>query len=111
MTTRWFQGELGDTTPMPDTAPILALGARLQRDIAERNELIDRQIEMGWGGTEPKKIPANWRDIRGPEKKYTAIEKERIREGRRRSLQKKQKFRGSRKSRSNPKCFVPNGGN
>jgi hypothetical protein len=94
---------------MPDNAPILALGARLQRDIAERNELIDRQIEMGWGGTEPKKIPANWRDIRGPEKKYTAIEKERIREGRRRSLQKKQKFRGSRKSRSNPKCFVPKG--
>lgn len=34
---------------------------------AERDQMLDEQIAQGWGGTEQSRIPANWREVRGPE--------------------------------------------
>jgi hypothetical protein len=89
----------------PDNGPVLELGVRLRRKMEERQKLIDAQIAMGWGATNPDKIPADWRTKRGPEKKFTEEQKARVREGRRRGLETRQKNIGGRKIRSKTKCF------
>jgi hypothetical protein len=33
---------------------------------ADRLSVLAHQIRMGWGSMPPDKIPANWREVRGP---------------------------------------------
>lgn len=47
-----------------------------ERREAERRREVDELIARGWGTTDPENIPANWRDIPGPDAVNAAMKRE-----------------------------------
>jgi hypothetical protein len=69
-----------------DTSAVSVLEERLRAEDSARDAILDQQIRMGWGSTDGTDIPANWRDIRGPEKILTPEHRAAISAARRRQV-------------------------
>ena len=49
------------------TAPTDLLEEEFRLSQIEHDRILEEQIAQGWGGVEQKRIPAYWREVRGPE--------------------------------------------
>jgi hypothetical protein len=52
---------------------VLAIEEILEHKLEARKREVDELLALGWGDTPPERIPANWREVRGPgERRWSA---------------------------------------
>jgi hypothetical protein len=64
---RGLDDEIGDEVPMGRDSACMLVSEKLQAASEARDRELDEKIRMGWGNTETRNIPGDWRERRGPD--------------------------------------------